>query len=73
MRFPCGCICRKNFFNKTETTDTTDTTIWKPGLTRKPTVYLDTSHSLYCHLYLVFSCFTYFAQILNLNILVPLF
>ena len=32
MRFPYGCICRKNFFDKTETTDTTDTTIWKPGL-----------------------------------------
>ena len=28
MRFPYGCICRKNFFDKTETTDTT---IWKPG------------------------------------------
>ena len=25
-------ICRKNFFDKTETPDTTDTTIWKPGL-----------------------------------------
>ena len=33
MRFPYGCICRKNFFDKTETTDTTDTTIWKSGLT----------------------------------------
>ena len=32
MRFPYGCICRKKFFDKTETTDTTDTTIWKPGL-----------------------------------------
>ena len=32
VRFPYGCICRKNFFDKTETTDTTDTTIWKPGL-----------------------------------------
>ena len=32
MGFPYGCICRKNFFDKTETTDTTDTTIWKPGL-----------------------------------------
>ena len=32
MRFPYSCICRKNFFYKTETTDTTDTTIWKPGL-----------------------------------------
>ena len=32
MRFPYGCICRKNFFDKTETTDTTYTTIWKPGL-----------------------------------------
>ena len=31
MRFPYSCICRKNFFDKTETTDTTDTTIWKPG------------------------------------------
>ena len=31
MRFPYGCIYRKNFFDKTETTDTTDTTIWKPG------------------------------------------
>ena len=31
MRFPYGFICRKNFFDKTETTDTTDTTIWKPG------------------------------------------
>ena len=30
MRFPYGCICRKNFFDKTETTDTTYTTIWKP-------------------------------------------
>ena len=32
MRFPYGCICRKNFFGKAETTDTTDTTICKPGL-----------------------------------------
>ena len=30
MRFPYDCISRKNFFDKTETTDTT---IWKPGLT----------------------------------------
>ena len=27
VRCPYGCICRKNFFDKTETTDTTDTTI----------------------------------------------
>ena len=27
-RFPQSCICRTNFFR---TTDTTDTTIWKPG------------------------------------------
>ena len=26
VRFSYGCICRKNFFDKTETTDTTDTT-----------------------------------------------
>ena len=34
-RFPYGCICRKNFFDKTETTDATDTTIWKPDLRKR--------------------------------------
>ena len=30
-RFPYSCICPINFFRTKDTTDTTDTTIWKPG------------------------------------------
>ena len=38
-------ICPMNFFRTTDATDTTDTTIWKPGLTvleRKGQVLLRT-------------------------------
>ena len=37
VEFPYGCICRKNFFDKTETTDTTYITISKPGFRVKVT------------------------------------
>ena len=60
MGFPYGCICRKNFFDKIETTDTTDTTIWKPGFTQT-VVYLhceicissSAKYKIYCTFYKV--------------------